>query len=181
MKYFTPQLWIGFNSPRRKAAFKTWDKRFKAYKRRLKTILPGLNSQARRFVQNALALHDGTLTRLEVGDRIWNTGGEGRRGDSNRRKAAVRMYVLSASFDQVYELEYKEVKCVNLNFPGKLKLFPAGEFPNFGDWGYDEITLVRGNLFRHEILFASGATIAVEFRDFAFRRKTAEKASHGRF
>ena len=91
------------------------------------------------------------------------------------------MYVLSASFDQVYELEYKEVKCVNLNFPGKLKLFPAGEFPNFGDWGYDEITLVRGNLFRHEILFASGATIAVEFRDFAFRRKTAEKASHGRF
>jgi hypothetical protein len=29
-------------------------------------------------------------------------------------------------------------------------------------------------LFRHEILFASGATVLIEFREFAFRRKQAE-------
>jgi hypothetical protein len=70
MKYFTPQLWIGFNSPRWKAAFKTWDLRLEAYNHNLEKILPGLNSQAQRFFRNALILHDGTLTRMEVGDRI---------------------------------------------------------------------------------------------------------------
>jgi hypothetical protein len=180
MKYFTPQLWIGFNSPRRQAAFKTWDKRFKAYKRTLRTILPRLNPQGRRFFQNVLVLHDGTLTRLEVGNRIWDPGREGRRGDINRCKVAVRMFVLSDSFDRVCELEYKEVTRVDLNFPGKLELFPFGKFPNFGDWGYDELTLVGKRLFRHDILFASGATIAIEFQDFGFSRRRAEKLKQKR-
>ena len=176
MKYFTPQLWIGFNSPRSRAALKTWDRRYKAYKKNLKAVLPGLNSQARRFFQDALVLHDWTLSRLEVGDRIWNPIGEGRRGESNRRKMAVHMFVLSDSYDRIYELEYKDVTRIDLNFPGKLELFPVGAYPNFGDWGYDEVTLVCKGLFRHEILFASGATIIVEFKKLKFRRKAAEKS-----
>ena len=31
MKYFTPQLWLGFNGPRSKAALGTWNRRFEAY------------------------------------------------------------------------------------------------------------------------------------------------------
>jgi hypothetical protein len=67
MRYFTPEMWLGFNSPRSKAAFKTWDGRLKAYRKNLERILPDLNPQARRFFQNVLVLHDGTLTRMEVG------------------------------------------------------------------------------------------------------------------
>jgi len=90
------------------------------------------------------------------------------------------MFVLSDSFDRLYELEYKQVTRVELNFPGKLELFPVGMFPNFGDWGYDEITLAGKKLFRHEVLFASGATIAVEFQDFTFSRRPAENGKQRR-
>lgn len=34
--------------------------------------------------------------------------------------------------------------------------------------------MLQEGLFRHEILFASGATVCIEFREFAFRRKQAE-------
>jgi hypothetical protein len=80
MKYFTPQMWLGFNSPRSKAALGSWDSRLKAYRQNLKKILPGLNSQAQRFFRDALILHDGTLTRMEVGDRIGNVDGRAGRG-----------------------------------------------------------------------------------------------------
>jgi len=35
--------------------------------------------------------------------------------------------------------------------------------------------LLRQKLFRHEILFASGATITIDFRDVSFRRRKPAK------
>jgi hypothetical protein len=34
--------------------------------------------------------------------------------------------------------------------------------------------MLQKGLFRHEVLFASGATVCIEFGEFAFRRKQAE-------
>jgi hypothetical protein len=171
MKYFTPQMWIGFNSPRSKAALKSWDSRLKAYRQNLKKVLPGLNSQAQRFFRDALILHDGTLTRMEVGDRIGNVDGGAGRDLVNRRGAAVRLFVLSDIVNQrCYILEYKNIKRVELNFPGRVVLFPIGTNANFGDWGYDELTSPEKGLFRHEILFSSGATIAIDCREISVRR-----------
>lgn len=176
MRYFTPQLWLGFNSPHSKAAFKTWDRRLKAYRKNLEKLLPNLNSQARRFCGNVLVLHDGTLTRMEAGDCISDAGLEARRDLVNRRKATVRLFVLSDSVNQsCYILEYKKIRKIELDFPGKLQLFPVGIHPNFGDWGYDELTSPQKGVFRHEILFASGASIGIEFREFSFRRTHTRK------
>ena len=75
MKYFTPQMWISFNSPRSKATLKSWGFRLKAYRQNLKRVLPGLNLEAQRFFRDALILHDGTLTGTEVGARIGNIDG----------------------------------------------------------------------------------------------------------
>jgi hypothetical protein len=84
----------------------------------------------------------------------------------NRRRAAVRMFVLSDTENQrCYVLEYKRINRVELNFPGKIALFPIGANANFGDWGYDELTTPKKGLFRHEILLSSGATIAVDCRE----------------
>lgn len=179
MKYFTPQLWIAFQGPRRDAAFKTWDRRFKRYRNTLEKILPGLSPSARRFFQDALVLHDGTLTRMELGDRITDIdGGVTRRELVNRRRLRVRLFVLADVVKQRritgncwYVLEYKKVERIDVDFPGKLELFPVGLDHNLGDWGYDEITSPEKSLFRHEILFASGATITIDFRDFSVRRK----------
>jgi hypothetical protein len=175
MKYFTPQMWLGFNGPRSKAALGTWDSRLKAYQTNLKSILPKLNSGARRFFQNVLVLHDGTLTRMEVGDRISDVAGKTTRGIANRRQLVVRLFVLSDRVDQhCYTLEYKDIDKIELNYPGKIKLFPIGMFSNLGDWGYDELTSVANGLFRHEILFSSGATIIIDFRQVSVHRKRAK-------
>jgi hypothetical protein len=175
MKYFTPQMWSGFNSPRSKAVLGTWDRRFEAYQKNLKSILPKLNSGARRFFKNALVLHDGTLTRMEVGDRIVDAEGKTTRGIVSRRQLTVRLFVLSDRVDQLcYTLQYKNIERIELNYPGKTKLFPVGMFTNLGDWGYDELTATAKGLFRHEILFSSGATIIIVFRQVAVRRKRAK-------
>jgi hypothetical protein len=175
MKYFTPQMWLGFNGPHSKAALGTWDRKFDAYQTNLKPILSKLNSTARRFFHNALVLHDGTLTRMEVGDRINDADGKTTRTIANRRQLVVRLFVLSDKVDQhCYTLEYRNVDKIELNYPGKMKLFPIGMFSNLGDWGYDELTSVSNGLLRHEILFSSGATIIVDFRDVSVRRKRAK-------
>jgi hypothetical protein len=175
MKYFTPEMWLGFNSPRAKAALGTWDRRLKAYRANLKKILPALSPNARRFFQDALILHDGTLTRMEVGDRIGDADG-GATGDIvNRRRLIVRLFVLSDRVDQrCYTLEYKKIKRIELNFPGKVELFPIGMDSNLGDWGYDELTSPEKGLFRHEILFASGASISIDFREVSVRGKNTK-------
>lgn len=182
MRYFTEQLWIAFQGPRRDAALKTWSRRFKQYQKQLKKILPGLGPTARPFFQDALCLHDGTLTRMEVGDCIDEVQGRLRKDILNRRRLRVRLSVLGEVVKQRlvighswYALEYKNVERIDFNYPGKLKLFPVGHDPNWGDWGYDELTSPSKKLFRHEILFASGATITIDFRDFSFRRTPARK------
>jgi hypothetical protein len=183
MKYFTPQLWLAFQSPRRDAAFKTWGRKFEQYRKGLEKILPGLRPAARRFFRDALILHDGRLTRVEIGDRIDDIGGEARREILDRPKLRVRMFVLAEIVKRRritgrcwYVLEYKNVQRIEMDYPGKLELFPVGFDSNLGDWGYDELTSPEKNLFRHEILFASGATITIDFRDFSFRRKRCRKA-----
>lgn len=120
---------------------------------------------------------------MEVGDRIDDIKGEARREILDRPNLRVRMFVLAEIVKRRritgrcwYVLEYKNVQRIDVDYPGKLKLFPAGFNSNFGDWGYDELTSPEKNLFRHEILFASGATITIDFRDFSFRRKPCRRA-----
>jgi hypothetical protein len=179
MKYFTAQLWRDINSPRSKAATNEWDKNLAAYVKELNGFLPELNARARWFFKR-ISLHDGTLTRMEVGDRLDNPISAGNRGDVNRRKAAVRLFVLAAEFDSIFTLEYREVTRVELNFPGKAELFSAGQYPNFGDWGYDELSRVGDGVFRHEVLFSSGSTIMIDFQKFTFRREAAERQRSSR-
>jgi hypothetical protein len=125
--------------------------------------------------------------RMKVGDRIDDIEGQATRDIVNRRTLRVRLFVLADVVKQRritrkcwYILEYKQVERIALNYPGDLKLFPIGLDPNFGDWGYDELTSPKEKLFRHEILFASGATVTIDFRDFSFSRRRPAKGYHKR-
>lgn len=172
MNYFTAQLWRDINSPLSKAAMEEWDRNLERYRQQLNAILPKLGTRARQFFRS-VSLHDGTLTRMEVGDQIDNVGSTWKGGNVNSRKTGVRLIVLSAKGDQTFKLEYEDVSRVDLRFPGE-KLFPAGRWPNFGDWGYDEISEVRDGVFRHEVLFSSGGTILTEFEKFTFNKSPAK-------
>jgi hypothetical protein len=112
---------------------------------------------------------------LEVGDRISDAESKTTRGIASRRRLIVRLFVLSDRVDQhCYTLQYKNIHRIELNYPGKLKLFPVGMFSNLGDWGYDELSSVANGLFRHEILFSSGATIIIDFQQVSVRRRPAK-------
>src|ERR1700722_6353044 len=95
MKYFTPQLWISFQGARRNAALKTWGRRLEQYRKSLEKILPGLRPGARRFFRDALILHDGTLARMEVGDRIDDIEGAAWRAIVNGKMSNSPLSVLS--------------------------------------------------------------------------------------
>jgi len=172
MNYFTAQLWRDINSPRSKVATEEWDRNLERYRQQLNAILPKLGTRARQFFRS-VSLHDGTLTRMEVGDQIDNVESTWEGGNVNSRKTGVRLIVLSAEGDQTFKLEYKDISRVELSFPGE-KLFPAGRWPNFGDWGYDEVSEVCDGVFRHEVLFSSGATILIEFEKFTFTKSPAK-------
>jgi len=173
MKYFTAQLWADINSPNSNSAAKQWDENVENYREALTAILPKMNPHARRFFRD-MSLHDGTLTLTELGDRIDDTDGNWQRGDVKHRKTDVRLRVLSAEGDFIFTLQYKKVTRVEVRFPGEV-LFPAGRWPNFGDWGYDELAEVEEGIFRHEVLFSSGATILIEFARFSFKRSPARE------
>ena len=101
-------MWLGFKGPRSKAVLGTWDARFESHRANLQTILPQLRPSARRFFQNALVLHDATLTRMEVGERIAGADGKATRNIADHRKLLVRLFVLSDIVDQhCYILEYR--------------------------------------------------------------------------
>jgi|SRR4030095_11350799 hypothetical protein len=91
---------------------------------------------------------------MEVGDRISDPTGKTTRDIPNHRQLVVRLFVLSDRIDQhCYTLEYKNIDKIELNYSGKIKLFPMGMFSNLGDWGYDELTSIANGLFRHESCF----------------------------
>jgi hypothetical protein len=166
MKYFTPEGWIGFNSARRDSAFQSYDRRLESYRKQLSLLLPRLNPTARRFFREVCLLHDGTLLRMEAGDHIDGAGQGGTRIGVNDRRASVRLLVKSENGESIYTLNYTGVRRVEV--PGETVLFPSGKRANFGDWGYDELTSAKEGRFRHEVLFASGSTITIEFKKFSF-------------
>jgi hypothetical protein len=118
MKYFTAQLWTDINSPRSKAAMEKWDRNLEEYLQSLNAILPKLGTHARRFFRS-VSLHDGTLTRMEVGDQIDNPESSWKGGNVNSRNTGIRLYVLSAEGDQTFKLNYKHVSRIELRFPGE--------------------------------------------------------------
>jgi hypothetical protein len=137
-----------------------------------------MNSSGREFFGDALVLHEGKRMRFEAGDQISAPTSKYAKGNHGSQ---VRLYVLSDCVEQrCYILRYKEVSQIDLSLPGKTILFPScGD--DFNHWGYDELSLRDRGIFRHEILFASGATILIEFQQFSFRklvpttRKRADK------
>jgi hypothetical protein len=176
MKYFTPEMWLGFNSRDRKTAYryiKGFDSRLAAYERQLRKPLAKLNPSAARFFKRHCLLHDCTLARFEIGDRIDDLAGDADLHRTAPLQAMVRMFVKSRDRAFVYSLKYLGVSRATLNFPGQIELFRTGEHPNFGDWGYDELTLSPEGKRRHEILFASGSAISIEFENIHVKKHRA--------
>ena len=173
MKYFTKQIWLGYNSPNKKLAEKARkqaDRRRKAYWKYIDSICPQLPQRTARYFRT-MSLHDGSLMAIRMQEFV--------RNNRFKRNNFVEMEVEHPEMNYDYTLRYSDVSKFRIDYPSETPLWCDEPSYTFGTWGYDELFLMKNGLLRHEILFESGATILLEFKTFSHRRRNAEINERG--
>ena len=171
MKYFTRELWLGpddeDDSVRRQST-EQFQQNYVEYQNQLQIILPRLDEADRRFFLKE-SLHDGRLIAFIAGDEIDLDVESGAAFDINAHNTCVRMKVLGCNLDTLFTLEYAGVRRALFDYPTEYLLFHY-EGAYIGDWGYDELTATDNVYLRHEVLFASGTSVLIEFKKFSHNR-----------
>ena len=176
MRYFTKQLWIDAQRPG-KDTDEQWTKAFKSYQAQLKKLRGRVDADAFEFFTSA-NVHDGELMWFHVvdGSRPAPLGRASRRWrSSDAHPISVEVAVLDAPDTTVWTLKYQGVRRILLDFPSEEPLFHF-EGRGFSDWGYHELTSAGKEFLRHEVLFSSGASILIEFKQATVkaRKRTAK-------
>lgn len=172
MKYFTKDLWLGANTQnesRYREASEQWNASFRDYQAQLKTLEYRLDEAAYRFFIEE-NLHDGRVLSFTVGDAIHHDTRGSVLFDINLHNPTVEIRALGSQLDVRYILMYSKLRRVQFDYPSENPLF-FREGEHIGDWGYDELTAADNDYLRHEVLFASGSTILIEFKDFSYERE----------
>jgi len=175
MKYFTKELWLAYNDQGPidgKTAIELGQRNTHEYMAQLELLRPRLSQKAYRFFKTEI-LHDGRLLAFIAGDGVGHDVHGSQRFDIKARNTSVMIQVLGANLDLLYTLKYTKVTKVLFEFPSEEPLFYE-EGDQIGDWGYDELTAASYMHLRHEVLFASGATILIEFKHFAYKKERCE-------
>jgi hypothetical protein len=170
MKYLTKKRWAGTRTGEQANASgadaASWGKALRAYRGQLEAMRPRLPDHVFAFFDRA-DIHEGELLHLEIRDgsrpapldqlpRPWIVPGD--------HPVRVELAILDVYDRQVWTLQYRSIRRILVDFPSKTPLFyQDGE--GFGDVGCHELTDCGDGFFRHEILFATGATLLVEFKD----------------
>jgi hypothetical protein len=91
----------------------------------------------------------------------------------------VSLRVLDAYDRFVWTVEYGQVRSVRIHYSAEADLFPSGSGGGFGfgDWGYDELRDAGNGFLVHEVLFATGASVLIEFKDVTVRSVPARAAA----
>ena len=179
VKYFTKQLWIdaqqggdaGDDASRR------WSEAFDAYTAVLESLRSRLSADVFAFFQSA-DVHDGKLMQLRIRDfdplapkpvasAVADDG-----VDDGPWEGPYRLTVdlAVAEWTRIeWTLRYSGIRRLLIDFPSDTPLF-FGSGDGFEDWGYHELSDAGDGFLRHEVLFSSGSTVLVEFRDVSVER-----------
>jgi hypothetical protein len=137
-----------------------------AYRAQLDTLRSRLSQEAFHFFCDA-DVHDSELLELVALDgsrpapanepgRPWKTPGN--------HPVRVQLSILDAWDKLVWSISYKSVRRFVVDYPSEQPLFYR-EGNGFDDLGYHELTDAGSGLFRHEILFRTGAVLLFEFAE----------------
>jgi hypothetical protein len=165
MKYFTRERWKAVQRPNR-AASDAWRADLEKYSQELKAILARHPADFRSFFE-AADVHDGELLSCNIldGGRIPSANEKPRPWNNETPfPVAVELEVLEATGKVSWKLRYSLCRRAAIDFPTDSPLFHT-EGHGFGDWGYHELSDLGNGFLRHEVLFASGSTILVEFKE----------------
>jgi hypothetical protein len=176
LKYFTRDYWLslqkrGYTPP------PPGRDPFQLYRAELETLRHRVDREAFEFFAEA-DVHDGELLDLTVkdGNRPAPLGEPAREWTSQPGfPIRVVLRVIDAADRLVWTLRYSEVRNLKINYSAEADLFPSGSGGGFGfgDWGYHELRDAQSGFLAHEVLFATGATLLIEFRGVAVTSEAA--------
>jgi hypothetical protein len=166
MKYLTKKRWVSSRTGDGGADAASWGKALRAYRGQLEAMRPRFPDQVFAFFDRA-DIHEGELLHVDIRDgsraapldqlpRPWNVPGD--------HPVRMELAILDVYDRQAWTLRYRSIRRILVDFPSQTPLFyHDGE--GFGDVACHELTDSGDGFFRHEILFATGATLLVEFKD----------------
>jgi hypothetical protein len=180
MKYFTYGLlsavngWIDQSDDERRRAEAEWAKAVKNYFRNLEKLKTRITAPALDFFQNGggeTGLHDGKLISASVGDGLDYPADGISPFYLNRRAMAARLEFLNYEQDRFYTFDLRGVS----SYQGDLFVEEDNPAKSIGDLYLCEISAVDDESLQLGFLFASGASIVVEFRRLIFRRRRIDR------
>ena len=180
MKYFTRQLWSDLQRPDEVGteANRRWEDGRAAYVRELESLRGRVPPDVFEFFDKA-DVHDGRLIDLRVRGFASMTpyrtepaeacadGGIAGQDWEEPSQLAIEVSVAERSTIR-WTLRYSGIRRFLVDFPTESPLFFRGQ--DFDDWGYDEFSDAGDGFVRHEVLFASGAVVLIEFHDLSVER-----------
>lgn len=166
MRYFTKELWSGAQgSGDTEENSNLWDRAIKEYREQLELLRPRVAPPVFDFFSSA-DIHDGELLEVRVvdGSRPAPIDEPARRWSRPTQfPVRVELSILDAYDKLIWELSYSSLRRVVIDYPSAHPLFySSGD--GFGDLGYHELTDAGDGYFRHEVLFATGASLLFEFQ-----------------
>jgi len=150
MKYFTPQLYVDFNSGDAAVADRAdarWEQAMAKYRNRVRTIGPQLPDSVRELAEKA-CLHDARYLGYTK-TPVPNSGGETAMVALQQdRNIVLLFYVLAAE-------------------PALSHAHPADVFAQHDvHWLYDEVDVGPDGVYEHEILLSNGRVLSLRFVAF---------------
>ncbi|WP_315122428.1 hypothetical protein [uncultured Clostridium sp.] len=153
MRYFTDELWSKLNSDSQKEYEKAsleWDKNNKVYSEIFESVK---NRFSKKFLKTYLSnqgFHDFQIKNIVLTHKEYEF----------KNPISLDIYVTDSI--NTFKITYKCIRKLNVNYA---EVEGWGERRGFDDWGYDEFLPVDEQTLSHEILFASGSTILIHFKN----------------
>lgn len=180
MRYFTSELvaaandWVQQSAAEHRKAEAQLAQAIKKYQRQLEPLQSRISKDAWQFFRygfGSKSLHDARLLSLQVGDGLGYTANGQQPFLLNRRPASVVVEFLNYEQNASYIFDLRRVTRLTCD------LFVEKEFysKSIGDLYIYELTAAGDDL-QLGLLFASGASIIVQFGKLVFRRKPLKRS-----
>jgi len=176
MKFFTYQLvasandWIQQTEEEQLQSEKLFWAAAEAYERQLEGLRSRVSGPAWDFFRHGFGhdgLHDARLVLLSVGDGIYLVSDGSSSLSTNRRVATAKVEFLNREQDLHYTFDMRGVSRLQCDLFGE----GTPHAGNIGDLYTYELTSTDDENLELGLLFASGATVTVQFRRLVFRKR----------
>lgn len=152
MKYFTGELCGRINSEsitEREQARLEWKQNDEVYSKVFENVKPMLTKKFLKMYLIAHGFHDCEFLSFEViQPKRWAND-------------PITVRIVISNRESKFTHTYKKVKKIRMNYDSEERMSKWG----IDTWRYDEFLLVDDKQLTHEILFASGATIFIQFEN----------------